>query len=254
MVTADHSVGDSDVLNGVRQAQLEPWLVTAVEFVLAETKSGTTPMVPEISLRLASDSVVLWDKIEREANVPGAGPPYWAFAWAGGQALARYLLDNPAVVSRRRVLDVASGSGLIGIAAKRAGAARVMANDIDSLSAVAIALNAAANDVAVEVNATDLLGETSGFDPSSVDVVLVGDGFYDHGLSPRMLAFARRCHAAGCTVLVGDPGREDLPIAELTPVKEYLVPVTRDCQHTAAAKGPGEQHDLRRATVWTFEG
>jgi predicted nicotinamide N-methyase len=130
----------------------------------------------------------------------------------------------------------------------------VITNDIDSLSAVAMALNAAANDVAVEVNATDLLGKTSGFDPTSVDVVLIGDGFYDHALSPRMLDFARRCHAAGCTVLVGDPGREDLPIAELRRVNDYLVPVTRDCQHTAATKGPDEQHDLRRATVWTFDG
>jgi predicted nicotinamide N-methyase len=244
---------DSLILDSLRQRDVQPWLITAVEFVLAHTQAGTTPLLPEIVLRLGTDSISLWDKIERELDSPTAGPPYWAFAWAGGQALARHLLDNKQLVAERRVLDVASGSGLIGVAAAKAGAARVVANDIDTLATIAIALNAEANDVNVEVTAADLLGDEAAFDPSGVDIVLIGDGFYDHALSPRMLRFAQRCRSVGCTVLVGDPGRADLPIQQLMKVSEYLVPVTRDCQHSAAAVGDAEDHDIRRATVWTLE-
>jgi predicted nicotinamide N-methyase len=232
---------------------LEPWLLTIVKFVLAHTREGTTRYLPEITLRLGTDSVALWDKIERELNIAGAGPPYWAFAWAGGQALARHLLDNPQIVAGRRVLDLASGSGLVGIAAIKAGAAHAIANDIDCLAAVVFSLNAEANNFIVDANATDLLGEESGFDPTSIDVVLVGDGFYDHSLSPRIFKFVKRCRAAGCLVLVGDPGRADLPIQQLTKVHDYFVPVTRDCQHTAAETGDDEDQDIRRATVWMLD-
>jgi predicted nicotinamide N-methyase len=245
---------DSRILDSLAQGQVEPWLIGIVKFVLANTQAGTTPYLPEIVLRLGVDSVSLWDKIEREVNDPRAGPPYWAFAWAGGQALARHLLDNPQVVAGRRVLDLASGSGLVGIAAMKAGAARAIANDIDCLAAVAIALNAEANDVSVEANAIDLLIEGGTFDPANVDVVLVGDGFYDHNLSPRIFRFVQRCRAVGCLVLVGDPGREDLPVQQLARVHDYLVPVTQDCQHTAAATGQDEDYDIRRATVWMLEG
>jgi len=244
---------DSRILDSLAQGNLEPWLITMVTFVLAHTHSGTTPCLPEIALRLGVESVSLWDKIERELSHTKAGPPYWAFAWAGGQALARHVLDHPELVAGRRVLDLASGSGLVGIAAAKAGASHAMANDIDCLAAVAIALNAEANNVVVEANASDLLTDVSPFDPASVDVVLVGDGFYDHSLSPRVLRFVQRCRAAGCQVLVGDPGRADLPLQQLTKVQDYFVPVTRDCQHTAAATGDDDDHDIRRATVWAFE-
>jgi predicted nicotinamide N-methyase len=244
---------DSRILDSLAQGTLEPWLIAVVKFVLSHTQSSATTYVPEIVLRLGVDSVSLWDQIERELNNSGAGPPYWAFAWAGGQALARHLLDNPALVAGRRVLDLASGSGLVGIAAKKAGAAHVIANDIDCLAAVAIALNAEANEVVIEANATDLLVEGGAFDPKSIDVVLVGDGFYDHNLSPRILRFVQRCRAAGCEVLVGDPGRADLPIQQLRKVGEHLVPVTHDCQHTAAETGHEQDHDIRRAAVWRLE-
>ena len=244
---------DSRILDSLAQGALQPWLIEIVTFVLSHTQSGATAYVPEVVLRLGTDSVSLWDQIERELRNSRAGPPYWAFAWAGGQALARHLLDTPALVMGRRVLDLASGSGLVGIAAKKAGAAHVIANDIDRLAAVAIALNAEANDVKVEVNATDLLVEGGQFDPRSNDVVLIGDGFYDHDLSPRILRFAQRCHAAGCEVLVGDPGRADLPIRQLRKIGEHLVPVTRDCQHTAAETARDQSHDVRRAAVWRLE-
>jgi predicted nicotinamide N-methyase len=116
-----------------------------------------------------------------------------------------------------------------------------------------IALNAEANDVNVEISASDLLADDSRFDPSSIDVVLVGDGFYDHALSPRVYRFAQRCRAAACEVLVGDPGRADLPIQHLRKVSEHLVPVTHDCQYSAAESGTGEGYDIHRAAVWSLD-
>jgi predicted nicotinamide N-methyase len=242
--------GDAHMVESLHSEHLEPWLASLVTFVLDQTKIGATPFVPEIPLRLGSESVSLWDRIEREIDATFARPPYWAFAWAGGQALARYVLDSPARVAGRRVLDLASGSGIGGLAAKKAGAAHVIANDVDYLATIAIALNAELNNVSVEVSATDLLNSDTTFDVANVDVVLVGDGFYDHGLSPRILNFVHRCRAAGALVLIGDPGRADLPTELLVRVCDYVVPVTKDRQYTAAA-GHGDEHDLRRATVWT---
>jgi predicted nicotinamide N-methyase len=242
-------LGDGRILDGLARRQLEPWLIAIVKFLLANTQVSVTPLVPEIALRLGTESVSLWDRVEREFDRTQAGPPYWAFAWAGGQALARHLLDNPDIVSGRRVLDLASGSGVAGIAAKKAGAARVIANDVDYLATIAIALNAEANDVVVEANATDLLTEDTAFDLSSIDVVLIGDGFYDCKLSPRILSFAMRCRAVGSVVLIGDPGRADLPIDRLARVRDYVVPVTKGRQYTAVA-GVCDDHDLRRVTVW----
>jgi predicted nicotinamide N-methyase len=243
--------GDAHMVESLHSEHLEPWLASLVTFVLDQTKIGATPFVPEIPLRLGSDSVSLWDRIEREIDATFARPPYWAFAWAGGQALARYVLDNPDRVAGSRVLDLASGSGIGGLAAKKAGAAHVIANDVDYLATIAIALNAELNDVSVEVSATDLLNPDTTFDVANVDVVLVGDGFYDHGLSPRILNFVHRCRAAGALVLIGDPGRADLPTELLVKVRDYLVPVTKDRQYTAAT-AQGDEHDLRRATVWAL--
>jgi len=228
---------------------LPPQLVAMLRFVHAETRPTVPAYVPEITLRLAADSVPLWERIERDPAL-GGGPPYWALAWPGGLALARHLLDNPAAVAGRRVLDLAAGSGLVAIAAAKSGAAQVIANDIDPLAAIAISLNAEANGVTVALRADDLLPAENGFDLSAVDVVLAGDAFYDHALAPRALAFLERCHAAGCAVLIGDPGRRDLPADRLKKLSSHAVPVTRACQYVAA--GDAADHDLQAAAVWAF--
>jgi SAM-dependent methyltransferase len=173
MLQRDRSPNEPDPQD-LASEELPPWLVAMAEFVLAETTPTPLPHVPEITLRLARESVPLWDKIERNRALRG-GPPYWGFAWAAGLALARHVLDHPRLVAGRRVLDLASGSGLIGIAAAKSGAAHVIANDVDPLAVVAISLNADANSVTVEASGADLLPPDSGFDPASVDVVLVGD-------------------------------------------------------------------------------
>jgi predicted nicotinamide N-methyase len=208
------------------------------------------PLIPEIELRLAADSVLLWDKIERQFQAPGMGPPYWAFAWAGGQALARYILDNSHLVSGRRVIDIASGSGLVAIAAAMAGAKQVVANDVDMLSIVALSLNASINNSLIEANPADLLAQDSAFDPTGVDVVLLGDVFYDRELATRACALMLRCRAAGCTVLSGDPGRALLPTGLLTKVCEHRVPVTRDCQYISS-KGTTGGIDVLVGSIWT---
>ena len=231
--------------------ELAPWLRRMVAFVQAETRPTVPAYVPEITLRLAADSVALWERVEHDPALRG-GPPYWAVAWPGGLALARHLLDHPELVAGRRVLDIASGSGVIAIAAARAGAAHVIANDIDPLAAIAITLNADANGVAIALRADDLLGTESGFEPSGVDVVLAGDAFYDHALAPRTLAFLARCHGAGCDVLVGDPGRADLPADRLSKLGTHAVPVARGFQYVTAASREAEGHELQAATVWSF--
>jgi|SRR5579871_2979283 len=227
-------------------AQLEPWLQRMVDFVVAETTPITLPYVPEITLRLAPESVPLWTKIENELG-PGPGPPYWAFAWVGGLALARYLIDHPALVAGHRVLDFASGSGLTAIAAAKAGAAHVLATDIDPLAVVALSLNADANGAAIQASAIDVLAEGA-FDPASVDVVLAGDAFYDPTFAPRALAFLERCRVAGCDVLVGDPGRASLPVDRLKRISVQAVPVTLGFQYVAAAA----DDELHAASVWRW--
>jgi predicted nicotinamide N-methyase len=175
------------------------------------------PFVPEIRLHLADDAIVLRARLEAQA---GPGPtPFWADAWAGGQALARYVLDHPQVVAGRRVLDVASGSGLVAIAAALAGAAEVTANDIDPYALAAVAMNAAANAVTVASDEGDLLDGDGG----DADVILAGDALYTPELAGRMLGFLRRAAARGAAVLVGDPGRGHLPQWWLTVLDRYRV-------------------------------
>ncbi len=228
---------------------LAPGLMAMLRFVAAETRPTVAAYVPEITLRLAAESVPLWERIERDRT---GGPPYWGLAWAGGLALARHVLDHPGLVAGRRVLDLAAGSGVVGIAAAKSGAAQVIANDIDPLAAIAISLNADANGVALAVRADDLLAPDSRFDPSTVDVVLAGDAFYDHALAPRTLAFLARCHAAGCRVLIGDPGRPGLPTDRLVRLGTHAVPVTRACQYVTAAGSDAAAPELQAAAVWTF--
>ncbi|GLY20483.1 50S ribosomal protein L11 methyltransferase [Micromonospora sp. NBRC 101691] len=180
-----------------------------------------TPLVPEVRLHVAEDAILWWARMEADAGhrLPA---PYWASAWAGGQALARYLLDHPRVAAGRRVLDLATGSGLVAIAAALTGAARVRASDIDPYAVAAVGLNADANRVAVDATATDLL-DTDGGD---VDLLLAGDVFYDRPMADRVLPFLERVAGRGVDVLVGDPGRGYLPEERLEPVAVYRVPST----------------------------
>jgi predicted nicotinamide N-methyase len=174
--------------------------------------------VPEVRLHLADDAILLRARLEAAAGrrLP---PPFWADAWIGGQAVARYVLDHPEVVAGRRVLDVASGSGLVAIAAAVAGAAAVTANDIDPYAVAAIELNARANEVDIPVTSGDLLASDGG----DAEVVLAGDVFYGQDLARRMLRFLERAAARGARVLVGDPGRHHLPRHRLEVVADYPV-------------------------------
>ena len=208
-------------------------------FVRANTRLKPVPHVPEILLHVADESVPIWQKTEEELATKGLPPPYWAFAWAGGQALARYVLDNPVSVAGKRVLDLAAGSGLVGIAAAKAGAAPVIAADIDAYTEAAIALNAEANDVYIEIIMQDLLDRPTQ-SASRYDVILVGDLFYERDTAARALAFLDRHAALGTRVLVGDPGRTYLPKERLARLADYSVPVTREL----------EDLDIKRTTVW----
>jgi predicted nicotinamide N-methyase len=210
-------------------------------FVQANTRLMPVPHVPELKLYMAHESVPLWQKTEEELGEMGLPPPYWAFAWAGGQALARYVLDHRDAVAGRRVLDLAAGSGLVAIAAARAGAAPVIAADIDALAEAAIALNAEANGVIVEIVIEDLL-EQQPSRPRRYDVILVGDLFYERNTAARAFAFLQRHAALGTRVLVGDPGRTYLPRERLTRECEYAVPVTREL----------EDQDIKRTCVWSL--
>ena len=214
-------------------------------FIRANTRLKPVPHVREILLHVAEESVPIWQKTEQELDAMGLPPPYWAFAWAGGQALARYVLDHRQTVAGRRVLDLAAGSGLVAIAAAMAGAAPVIAADIDAFTESAIALNAAANDVYIEVITQDLLPKIDLLDQPippapRYDVILVGDLFYERDTAERALAFLERHAAIGTRVLIGDPGRTYLPKGRLTHLAEYCVPVTREL----------EDFEIKRTSVW----
>jgi predicted nicotinamide N-methyase len=185
------------------------------------------PFVPEVRLYLAADAIILWARLEAEAGrvLP---PPYWASAWVGGQALARYVLDHPQIVCGLRVLDLAAGCGQVGIAAALAGAASVEANDIDLYAHRAIALNARANGVAVAISDMDLLDGAGG----DAEVVLAGDVFYSKDMAGRMHRFMQRVASRGAHVLIGDPGRDYLPHDWLQPLATYQVPTTDGIENT----------------------
>lgn len=192
-------------------------------FVRAHTRLSHAPHVPEIQLYLAEDAFDLWERTEAETGETGMAPPFWAFAWAGGQALARYVLDNPSTVAGKHVLDLASGCGIVAVAAAMAGASRVVANEIDQFAVDAIELNAQANDVAVET----VFGDMVDGDADGADVLLAGDIFYDRAMTDRMMPFIGRLRQRGATVLVGDPGRAHLPRARFRELVRYDVPVPK---------------------------
>jgi predicted nicotinamide N-methyase len=210
-----------------------------VSFIRSNPRLRPVPHVPEIMLHLADEAVPLWQKTEDELGEIGLPPPFWAFAWAGGQALARYLLDNSEQVAGGRVLDLAAGSGLVAIAAARAGAAPVIAAEIDAFAASAILLNVEANGVHVEVLIQDLLDHPAPMEPR-YDLILVGDLFYERTTAERALSFLTRHAALGCRVLIGDPGRAYLPRDRLVRLCEYRIRVTRDL----------EDQEVKRTAVW----
>jgi predicted nicotinamide N-methyase len=208
-------------------------------FIRHNTALIAPPLVPEIKLHLAHEALPLWEKTEEELGESGLPPPFWAFAWAGGQALARYVLDHPEAVAGRKILDFASGSGLLAIAAMQAGAAEVLASEIDAIALAAIAMNAEANCVRIAMTGADLIGRDEDF-----DVVLVGDMFYEKPLAERLFPWLVRLAERGATVLIGDPGRSYFPKTNLSRLATYEVPVTRSL----------EGSEIKKTSVWELIG
>ncbi len=211
-------------------------IVQRREFILENTRLLPVPLVPEISLYVAHEAVPLWQKTEEQLGEMGLPPPFWAFAWVGGQALARYILDNPDIVCGKKVLDLASGSGLVGIAAMMAGAGVVTAADIDGFALAAIRLNAKTNNVVVAVCGDDLLDGV----PPDVEVIVVGDLCYEKLLAERLMSWLKIAVERGICVLIGDPGRSYLPQDSLVSCASYDVPVTRDLEDT----------EIKNSQVW----
>ncbi len=195
-------------------------------FIRANTQLVAPPLVPEILLHLATEMTPLWRATQAALDGTELAPPYWAFAWPGGQALARFLIDRPGLVRRKRVFVFAAGSGIDAIAAAQAGAAHVTACDIDPYAHAAMRLNAAENGVALTVSAEDPLE----LPPPDADLVIAGDVFYEEAMGRRAQAWLRRCAAAGLATRIADPGRSYLPYEELVALKSYDVPTSRDLE------------------------
>jgi predicted nicotinamide N-methyase len=207
-------------------------------FILQNTCLQRLPYLPELELHLAGEIMPLWRMTEKEPGAQDVPPPFWAFAWVGGQAIARYLLDHPEEVTGKQVIDLATGSGLCAIAAMKAGAAHVLAADIDVFCEEAVAVNALANGVGVAFTDVDLLEA----DPPKTDVILAGDIFYEKPMAARVLAWLRAANARGMRVLIGDPGRAYFPSEDLVRLAQYHVPATREL----------EDRDVLPAGVFTF--
>ena len=207
-------------------------------FILANTRPQAPPHVPELTLHLADEITPIWRMTEEALEAIGVPPPFWAFAWAGGQALARYLLDHPPETAGRRVLDFASGSGMVGIAAAKAGAAEVLCADIDPFCEAAVALNAEANGVMAAFTGADLLESP----PPPVDLILAGDISYEKPTAEGVRAWLKAAHAAGTRVLMGDPDRSYFSHEGLVRLAQYEVETTRELEDFA----------VKRTAVWTF--
>ena len=208
-------------------------------FIRDNTRLQPVSHTPEIALWLADEVTPIWKLTEEELGEMGLPPPFWAFAWAGGQALARWLLDHPDEVAGRRVLDLATGSGLVAIAAMKAGAASVLAADIDRFCAAAVAANAEANSVEIAFTADNLLEAP----PQAFDLICAGDVFYEGPMAAAMLAWLKQARAAGSSVLVGDPGRTYFPKEGLSLLAEHRVPTTREL----------EDQEVKRTRVWSLD-
>jgi predicted nicotinamide N-methyase len=206
-------------------------------FIAANTRVQSAPLTPELRFHLADEALPIWEKTEEALERIGLPPPFWAFAWAGGQALARFVMDHPGQVAGKRVLDFACGCAIAGIGAAKAGAARVEASEIDPFAVEAARANAALNGVEIAAAETDLVGEDRGW-----DVVLAGDVFYEGQGAARIRAWLRALHDRGALVLIGDPGRAFLPRDALEPLARYDTPVSRDL----------EDREIRFARVWRF--
>lgn len=211
------------------------------DFIVANTRLQAPPHTPEMTLHLADEITPIWKLTEEALAEIGLPPPFWAFAWAGGQALARYILDEPAVVAHKRVIDFASGSGIVAIAALKAGAKDVLAADIDPFCGAAIGLNAEVNGVAPAFTDQDLLDAGP---PAWAQVILAGDICYEKPLAERVMAWLAAARAQGSTVLIGDPGRSYFPTSGLTKLAEYQVPTTRELEDFA----------VKKTAVWTLNG
>jgi predicted nicotinamide N-methyase len=206
-------------------------------FILDNTRLQRPPHTPELELHLADEVTPIWRLTEEALEEIGLPPPFWAFAWAGGQALARYILDNPHIVAGKAVVDFASGSGIVGIAALKAGAARVLCADIDGFCGAALTLNAAANGVPCEFTDANLLDDAP---PAWAQVILAGDICYEKPLAEAVLAWLHAARAQGATVLIGDPGRSYFPRQGLDKLAEYQVPTTREL----------EDQEVKKTAVW----
>ena len=216
---------------------IPPTFEDRLAFVRENTRPQTPPHTPELVLNLADEITPIWRMTEEALAEIGLPPPFWAFAWAGGQALARYVLDRPDVVAGRSVIDFATGSGIVAIAAAKAGAARVLAADIDPFCAAAVAANTEANGVAIDFTAENLLDADP---PGWADVILAGDICYEKPLAQQVLAWLGAARARGALVLIGDPGRSYFPREGLEKLAEYEVPTTREL----------EDMEIKKSAVW----
>ena len=212
-----------------------------VEVIQRITRLEPVPLVPEIRLYQADDPMAAWHTVEERAGRTDLDPPFWAIAWAGGRALARYLLDHPETVAGRTVVDIASGSGLVAIAAALAGAEAVTAYDIDPLALTAITVNAEANSVQVTAERADILADEARA-PDGTEVVLVADAFYEKDLGAQVLRYLERSAARGAAILAGDFGRAYLPREQLVPLESYLV------RGLFIVEGI----DFKTTTIWTL--
>jgi len=207
-------------------------------FIADNTRLLPTPHAPELVLHLADEITPLWKLTEEALEEIGLPPPFWAFAWAGGQALARYVLDHPQIVHGKTVIDFATGSGIVAVAAMKAGAKSVLAADIDVFCEAAVAMNAEANGVEIAFTDANLLDAP----PPPADVLLAGDICYEGPMAAAVMAWLGKGRAAGATVLVGDPGRTYFPKDGLEKLAEYQVPTTRELEDLA----------IKRTSVWTL--
>ncbi len=210
-------------------------MIDPAVFIRRNTAIAAPPLVPEIRLHLAGEITPIWQATEESLAQKGVPPPFWAFAWAGGQALARWLLDHPETVAGRHVLDFGSGSGLVAIAAAKAGARHVLAAEIDPFAAAAIAANAALNDVEIEIIGDPI--DTAALRPA---IVTAGDVCYEREMSARAIPWLRSLAEAGALVLLGDPGRAYLPDHGLSERARYAVPTSREI----------EDREVRETIVW----